>query len=369
MKSNWSAWASLISLEIDVQENQDTFGIVQITCALLLAVLIGWLVVVGKSLLLPILIGIIAVYILTATANKMQHFPLLRGLSQSGRRALAGGIFLLAIVLLVGIVTSNAQAISDAIPGYASNFNKLAQNAADFLGLKSVPNFSKVVAQIEKNLDISSLLTNLLGGLTGAGTFLFSALLYGAFLLADWDELPQKTRVAFRDSTTADVALKTASAINSRIGDYLAAKTLINLILGAVSFVVMWLIGIEFALFWAMLIALLNYIPYVGSILGVFFPVTLALLQFGGMLHAGTAFIALMAAQLFVGNILEPKILGKSVNMSSFVFMVALSFWMTVWGVIGAIMAIPLTAMIMIILAEIPRTRPIAVMMSGDGNV
>lgn len=350
-------------------DHNKPIGIVQVTSAVFLAVLLGWLVIVGKSLLLPIMIGIIAVYILTTTAEAMARFPVVGHLSQKWRRLFAGVLFLFMMIIFVGVVAANTTAISEAIPRYSDNFNALIQQITDMLGFKEKPDFAKIMERIKDKISIDMLLTSLLSGLTGMGSFLLSALLYAAFLLADWNDLPQKTRRAFGNDASAEMALKTTRAINQKIGGYLASKSLINLILGAVSLVVMWLIGIEFALFWAVLIALLNYIPYVGSILGVLFPVTLALVQFGGLTHAAIAFFALMAAQLYVGNVLEPKMLGKSVNMSPFVFMIALSFWMTVWGLIGAILAIPLTSMIMIILAEIPRTRPIAVMMSGDGNV
>lgn len=335
------------------QIGQGGLNIIQVTSAVFLAILIGWLIVIGKSLLLPIFIGVISVYILTTAAEKLQGFPLVGSLSQGSRRAAVGFIFLAIVVLFTAIVSANAQAISDAIPKYSDNFNELVQEGADFLGLSSVPSYSTITAEIEKNVSVSDLLTTFLSGLTGAGAFLFAAFLYAVFLLADWNDFPRKTKMAFGNESTSEVALRTARAINRRIGDYLAAKTLINLILGTVSFAVMWMIGIEFALFWAILIALLNYIPYFGSIAGVIFPVMLALVQFGGFVHAGIAFLVLMAVQLFVGNVLEPRILGKSVNMSAIVFMIALSFWMSVWGLAGAILAIPLTAMIMIILAEI----------------
>lgn len=343
--------------------------IVQITSAVFLVVMLGWLVVVGKSLLLPILIGVISVYILTTSAEALTKFPIIGGASQRLRRILVGVLFLIIMLALINLIAANTQAITEAAPRYGENFNNLLEQIARDFDLKRVPNFETLMTRLQSNYSVSDLIGDLVGGLTGAGAFLASAFLYAAFLLADWNDLPNKTRLALGSEANTQAILQTVRNINSRIGGYLMSKTLINIILGVVSYVVMLLIGIEFAVFWAILIGLLNYIPYLGSILGVLFPVALALVQFGSLKEAGIAFVALMAAQLYVGNVLEPKMLGRSVNMSPFIFMVALSFWMSVWGLIGAILAIPLTSMIMIILAEIPRTRPIAVMMSGDGQV
>ena len=76
-----------------------------------------------------------------------------------------------------------------------------------------------------------------------------------------------------------------------------------------------------------------------------------------------------MCAQLFAAYILEPRMLGKSVNLSPFMVLVSLAFWTTLWGTVGAILAVPLTAVVIIVMAQISVTRPAAVMLSADGNV
>ena len=119
------------------QIGQGGLNIIQVTSAVFLAILIGWLIVIGKSLLLPIFIGVISVYILTTAAEKLQGFPLVGSLSQGSRRAAVGFIFLAIVVLFTAIVSANAQAISDAIPKYSDNFNELVQEGADFLGLRA----------------------------------------------------------------------------------------------------------------------------------------------------------------------------------------------------------------------------------------
>jgi len=131
----------------------------------------------------------------------------------------------------------------------------------------------------------------------------------------------------------------------------------------------MWTLGIDSAVFWAVMIGFLNYIPYVGSAIGVGFPVGLTLAQFGSLQWAFLALVLLMAVQTYVGNILEPRMIGKSVNLSSFVVLVALVFWTTIWGLPGAILSIPLTSVLVILLAENPSTRPLAIMFTSDGDL
>ncbi len=136
--------------------------------------------------------------------------------------------------------------------------------------------------------------------------------------------------------------------------------------LGVFSFLIMWLLDVDYALFWAVIIGLLNYIPYVGSFLGVLFPVTLTLAQFGSVETTLLTLGLLTGVQMYVGNVLEPKMIGKEVNLSPFVVMVALSLWSTLWGIPGAVLAIPLTSIIAIILDSFPATRPLAIMLAQD---
>lgn len=93
----------------------------------------------------------------------------------------------------------------------------------------------------------------------------------------------------------------------------------------------MWWFDVDFAIFWALVIALLNYIPYVGSFLGMVLPVVLSLAKF----YSAQTTIWLSAVQFYVGNTLESKLIGKGVNLSLFVVMVALSLWSAMWGMVG----------------------------------
>ncbi|PID36811.1 MAG: AI-2E family transporter [Rhodobacterales bacterium] len=350
-------------------EKDRSINVVTVASAVLLTVLVGWLIVIGQALLLPIVIGVILVYILTTVAEALGRIPVAGGLPRGIRLLLVGLIALGAAVYLVSLTMYNAGEIVNSLPEYTKNLQQLFDRASASFGFETAPSVSNMIEEIQDAIDLNKLAATVVSGLSGAGTFLVTALLYAMFLLSEWNDFPAKMRRAFHDEAHADTAMNTLHQISERIGGYLTTKTLINVILGVASYIIMLLIGVEYAAFWAIWIGLLNYIPYIGSVLGVLFPVALTFAQFGTLGHPAAAFVLLMAAQLVVGNVLEPRMLGRSVNMSPFVVLAALAFWMEVWGVIGAILAIPMTSMVMIILAEIPGTRPIAALMSEDGNV
>ena len=127
--------------------------------------------------------------------------------------------------------------------------------------------------------------------------------------------------------------------------------------------------GVEFATFWAVLIGLLNYIPYIGSFLGVVLPVAFALVQFADLNVVLALLLALSAAQFVIGFFLDPYLMGNSLNLSPFVILVSLAVWSALWGIAGAFLAVPMTACMALVFAEFDGTRPIAVLLSKNGRL
>ena len=344
-------------------------SMVTITCSVALTIMIGWLLAIGQSILLPVLLAVIAVYVLTTAADALATVPVLGRLGRRWRRLFVLVAIVSIVLALSAFITSNAQAISSAIPGYSDNLDRLHMRFVDFVGLDFEPTLERLGHQVLDFLDATALMPMILSTLSNTGSVIIAAALYAAFIMADLDDLPAKTRTALGNNQSAEQTLEIVRKVNTRIGSYLAAKTLVNVILAVASLVILWIMGIEFALFWAILIGLLNYIPYIGSVIGVVFPVTLSLVQFGTFGHALGLLVLLMIAQNVVAYYLEPRMLGRSVNLSPFVVLLALAVWTSLWGLVGAILAIPLTAMIAIILAEFPATRFLAVLMSERGTL
>lgn len=177
-----------------------------------------------------------------------------------------------------------------------------------------------------------------------------------------------KIAAAFDSEEQTERVLHVVREINRRVSDYLAVKTLINLMLAAISFLVLWAHGADFAVFWAVVIGLLNYIPYIGSYVGVFFPVVLSLAQFGSIPLTLSLTVFLTLAQIIMGNYVEPRLVGRHVNLSPMVVLVALSVWMALWGIPGAILAVPMTSVMAIIFGSFGATRFLAVLLAEKVN-
>jgi predicted PurR-regulated permease PerM len=173
----------------------------------------------------------------------------------------------------------------------------------------------------------------------------------------------------FRGSDRAARVRLVIREINERIGSYLALKTLLGILLGVLSWLVMKQRGLEFAELWALLIVLFNFIPYLGSILSVLLPVIMSVIQFGQPNEILVLFLLLTVIQFVVGNVVDPYLMGNSLNLSPFAIVVSLAVWSSLWGLSGAFLAIPLTVCLVIVFSEFEATRPVAILLSKNGTL
>lgn len=124
-----------------------------------------------------------------------------------------------------------------------------------------------------------------------------------------------------------------------------------------------------FAFFWAFLIFLLNFIPNIGSLIATLFPALIAGLQFGDLEQPLLVLVSVGAIQLLVGNFLEPRLMGDSLNISSLVVILGLAFGGDLWGIVGMFLSVPIMVMIVIILSQFQSTRGVAILLSDKGDV
>ena len=332
--------------------------------AVVVVIAVGWLLVVGRSILLPIVMAVISVYIMVSMVEALARLPGLRHLPAFVLKILVLAGFVVTFMALAFVLTATVREIIAVAPIYEANLIALAESIADRFGLEVQTLWASVLDATFQRIDLQAVALAALGGFASVGFTVFLVVIYAGFLLAERGNFPQKISAALTDEASAAKALKVVTDINVQIRQYLAVKTLINLILGVISFTILRLLGVDFALFWAIVIALLNYIPYVGSYMGVAFPVVLSLGQFASVPTTLLLLALLVSAQVYVGNVLEPRWIGRQLNMSPFVVLVALSVWAAMWGIPGAILAVPMTSILIIVTSSFQSTRFVAVLLS-----
>ncbi len=358
-----------------------------------ITIMVGWLFYVGKDIILPIVTAVILLQILYAASATVARIPGL-GRTPLWLRATLALIGVLALIFaMTRMLVASLQNLVPSLPLYQRNLENLfeiwfpvvvdegvvrpemselmASPGAIFdRGSEAVAKaISEFATRFFTEIDIAALAQSVLSSLTSFGGFVFITILYASFLLSEITGFPEKVRRSFGSGRDSTDTLNMITRINHDIGSYLATKTLINIILGVICWVILLILGVEYAALWAIIIGLLNYIPYIGSFIGVAFPALFAVAQFGSLTIPLIATGLMTTAQVIIGNVVEPKMLSKSVNLSPMVVLVSLAIWSSLWGIPGAILAVPFTTILMIVLARRPGTRPIAALLSSDGNI
>ncbi len=327
-----------------------------------------YLMIVGKALILPFVVAIVFWYLISTLAKTYSRLGTW-GFTLPSWLAMTFAVltFVAALSALVDLTSTNIGEVVKAAPTYQANVERLLQQAVTFLGLGELP----TVDQLRKQVNLGSIAGQLA---SGAASFLGNVgiiLVYVVFLLVEQSGFSAKVDAVVGDDEARRARVKhIIDRINADIRMYLWVKTLLSIGTGGISYLVMIAVGVEYAEFWAVLIFLLNYIPTFGSILGIVFPLLQTLVQFDEPL---TPFIivavSLGATQLITGNVVEPKMMGKSLSLSPLVILVSLAVWGSIWGVIGMFLSVPITVIAMIVFAQFRVTRPIAIILSSDGDV
>jgi len=329
---------------------------------LLFIVLLGGLLKIGQNFLLPVLIAVISMYILTTLTDWMGRFPILKKTPIWIRHLMVLVGFSIFMLLFSRILMVTGEKILASAPIYQSNLEKIIQQFGSRFGWAQNADWNLLKKFIFERINMQYVINYIITVVSSFTSMLVLVIVYAMFLIAEKEKFATKLSIAFHGESAART-MSLIRNINKKVGDYLAVKTLINIILAILSVIILWTCGVEHAIFWAVIIGILNYIPYIGSLIGVVFPVIMTLVQFGSLKITIVVAILLTIAQMYTGNILEPKMIGKQINLSPFVVLVSLSLWSSLWGVSGAILAIPLTSIFVIILAEFESTKPFTLLL------
>jgi predicted PurR-regulated permease PerM len=193
-------------------------------------------------------------------------------------------------------------------------------------------------------------------------TNLFLIILTVVFILFESASFPKKLHLALDDP---QMRLKQIERFLSSVNDYIAIKTLVSIATGCIVSLMLWAFGLDFYLLWGVLAFLLNYIPNIGSIIAAVPPMTLAILQLG-IGEAGLIGLGFISINMVMGNIIEPRYLGKGLGLSTLVVFLSLIFWGWLLGTVGMLLSVPLTMILKIGLESSPEGRWLAVLLSDE---
>lgn len=322
--------------------------------------------ILGQKLIVPFIFALLIWILIRAVRAKLNEIPFVRKRFPGWLTNLLMSILIIGFFILTGrLITANVETLAASYQTYESNISKVSLQIDELLGINSM----RLLEDYAGNFNFGKVLTSLFNSLRGILENTMIILLYTAFIFLEESYLPQKLKGVFPRKTQYMRIVIVIQKIERSVANYIGLKTLVNLISAGVSYFVLLFIGIDTPLFWTVLIFLLNFIPVIGLFISVLFPAVFSLIQFGTFTPFLVILGGLGTVQFLVGNILEPRIMGNSLNISPLVAILALALWGAIWGITGMFLSVPITVIMIIIFSQFPRTRPIAIMLSEKGKI
>lgn len=186
-----------------------------------------------------------------------------------------------------------------------------------------------------------------------------------AFIMAEAAGLPRKLQVALGDP---DADIERFGTIIADIQVYLSLKTKISVVTGLLAWVLCLAVGVDYPVLWGVIAFMLNYIPTLGSIIAAVPPVLLGFVQYGWE-RSLVLLVGFLAINTIMGNIVEPKIMGKRLGLSSLVVFLSLVFWGWIWGPLGMFLSVPLTMVVKILLENSDDLKWVAVLLGSGAEM
>jgi AI-2 transport protein TqsA len=275
---------------------------------------------------------------------------------------------LIVLLGVIGIFIGLAAVLGNSVNNFAEDAPLYANKLRD-IGHSFVQSINErginIPDEWDSAINPASILNYTASILTEFGALMGNALLVlfiVLFMMLERGSLALKAEVIAGNYNNN---LEVFRAIIDSIRQYLGLKTIISLITGI--FIWLWLLvfGIEYALLWGLIAFMLNYIPNIGSILAGIPAVLFALVQLG-LPGAGWAMLGYLIVNLVVGNVVEPRMMGKEMGLSTLIVFLSLIFWGFILGTVGMFLAVPLTMTFKIILDQYPKTKWISILLGSD---
>ena len=324
-------------------------------------IVIAAILKVTQSVVVPVTISILLSFVFYPVLKQMQriHIPWVLGI-----------IILVLVTLFVffflgNLLVTSLRTILSIYPRYEDRFTSLYKIFASTFKI-TFDEESSLLTNLWNSLNVRTAVQNMALSVSnffvsGAKVITVITLLV-IFLLLELRSLREKVTLAFPEENLNGKILTIAKKTVSQVTHYLSIKFIISLLTGSLVFTVCALVKLDFAIVWGFLAFLLNFIPNFGSIISWLATTLFCVIQFyPSWWQVFVVGITVLAINMVLGNIVEPRWEGSDLGISPFIILVSLSLWGWMWGFIGMILAVPMTVIIKIICENSELLKPIAV--------
>ena len=329
-----------------------------INSILLTTVLLSVLLYYGKFVLLPLTLALFIFIIIKSLSKKLIDSVLKLFNIKINDLVSFFSIFFIFIVIIysfVKVLNSNLRSVVDNSSYYQNNLKNLINLFSNYKIEKFIK-LNEVFTDVNF-LEIFSKIINYFTELTGNFSLI---LIYIIFFIIEEKLLAEKIKFFFNRLTTKNVLKK----INSDVFKYFQIKTFTSFLTGIFTFLILYFFNSDLAPTLGIFAFFLNFIPFVGSLISILIPTIFSLIQFFSFFESMIILIMLTFSQILIGNFLETKMMGKTLNLSPIIMIVFLSIMGKVWGIAGMFLSVPILVFLLIIFSNLNSTKNIAILIS-----
>ncbi|MGK0385408.1 MAG: AI-2 transport protein TqsA [Patiriisocius sp.] len=321
--------------------------------------------ILAKDILIPFVYGVILWFLGRFFKYLAYKIPFFKKHLPSWLVSSVTFIFIVLVLVLIStVLTSNVNDLIDSYPGYQENINIIVEKIN---GVFNIDVYKKITERL-RDFEFGSYLKTFADALSAIFGNIVMVLLYAVFVISEENSFMAKWKKLFRSPNSSNKASDILHKINTSLSDYIRLKTIVSVLTGVVGYVFLVIMKVDAPFFWALLMFLLNYIPTIGSTIATIFPAFFSLIQFGEFTPFLIILVGLGVLEWIIGNIIEPKIMGKSLNISPLVTIIALVAWGQIWGITGMVLSVPITVVMITVFSQFESTKKAAIMLSENGD-
>ena len=318
----------------------------------------GVILRLASSVFIPILIAVFLAYLMDPMVTVMRkiHVPVVVAV------VIAGVIFMGAFTVFSYILYDNSLAFARKIPTYQNAFIRMLRDLADRIQIATHNLLDLSILDELRRIPIGSIVLSTLGSVANVVADFLLIFFFSLLILAGKYGATRKLLRSFPRKEAKKITLILVH-IDRDLRKYIGIKSFVSIVVGVTSGLALGLFRVEFAVVLGFLTFVLNFIPFLGSIIAVFLPVLIALIQFASLARALWILLVLVILQNLVAQLLEPKLVGSGLRITIPVVFFSLFFWGWLWGAPGVLLAIPMTTSVKIVMEDIPGLRPFALLL------
>lgn len=333
---------------------------------LIVVTIIVLALIVGQSIFIPFIVSLLIWFVVKKTRNSLDKIEVVRKYIPKWIKTFLASLLVFSILLFVGqMLTANIEHLALSSKSYLSNVEIISTRISKMIGM----DLNEATNGAIDKIDIPTYLQSLFNSISGILGSLMMIVFYTIFIFIEEGLFNSKIQLMVGEDEKSKQFLGILTKIDKMLSRYIILKSLINLLTATIAYIVLLSVGIDSPFFWAALIFFFSFIPSIGPILGTTLPALFSLVQFAEFVPFLIILFGIGSFQIAIGNYLEPRIMGNTLNISPLFGIFALAIWGTLWGVIGMLLSVPITVAMIIVMAQFPSTRKIAILLSEKGKL